>query len=289
MSDHSSRFMSSLAASGVAEVVTLPIDVAKVRLQVQHVDAGPPKYTGMVSCIRTTAAEEGAGALWKGLAPSLVRQCCYSSMSLVLYEPIRDSIVDFTGGLGEDGQANYLQRLLSGGTAGAVSITMFNWTEVLKVRMQQSTGNLTMGSVFRQVLAQDGAIGFMAGLQPNVVRTFLVNAAELGTYDQAKASLVPYVGDNAAAHLGASTISGICSAAVSTPADVVKTRLQGGQDHYKGVFDAVTKISRDEGLTAFYKGVIPICVRKVIWCSTFFVLYEQLRKMSNKHVLSLSR
>lgn len=283
MSDHGSRFGASLVAAGVAELVTLPIDVAKVRLQVQHVPAsGAVQYGGMVDCMQKVVRQEGVGALWKGLAPALVRQCLYSSMSLVLYEPVRDVVVGATGGLQADGSVSYSQRLLSGGTAGAISITCFNWTEVLKTRMQTSTERIAMGEVFRQVYSKSGILGFWAGLRPNVMRTFLVNAAELGTYDQTKTMLIPYLGDNAMAHLGASSLSGVCSAVVSTPSDVVKTRLmnaagQAKGDQYKGVVDAVRCIVRDEGATALYKGFVPICARKVVWCSAFFLLYEQLR------------
>ena len=39
------------------------------------------------------------------------------------------------------------------------------------------------------------------GLWPNVTRTFLVNAAELGTYDEAKSRLVPILGDGFFAHV----------------------------------------------------------------------------------------
>ena len=39
------------------------------------------------------------------------------------------------------------------------------------------------------------------GLWPNVTRTFLVNAAELGTYDEAKSRLVPLLGDGFIAHV----------------------------------------------------------------------------------------
>eukprot|EP00438_Fugacium_kawagutii_P012828 Skav216610 [mRNA] locus=scaffold2940:49068:51054:+ [translate_table: standard] len=38
-------------------------------------------------------------------------------------------------------------------------------------------------------------------LWPNVTRTFLVNAAELGTYDEAKSRLVPLLGDGFVAHV----------------------------------------------------------------------------------------
>ena len=55
-----------------AEMVTLPVDTAKVRLQIQKVpENGVPKYNGMVNTIKVIAAEEGAGKLWAGLAPGL--------------------------------------------------------------------------------------------------------------------------------------------------------------------------------------------------------------------------
>ena len=106
------------------------------------------------------------------------------------------------------------------------------------------------------------------GLRPNIARTFLVNAAELGTYDQAKTMLIPIVGDNFFAFLGASTIAGIASACTSTPADVVKTRLMnaaGGKQAYSGMMDAGITIFKEEGFGALYKGFTPICVRKILW------------------------
>mmetsp|Transcript_3453 Transcript_3453/g.5901 ORF Transcript_3453/g.5901 Transcript_3453/m.5901 type:complete len:288 (-) Transcript_3453:165-1028(-) len=281
--DHAARMAASIVSAGFAEVVTLPVDVAKVRLQVQQVQVGKiPRYSGMLDCMQKLSKEEGVGALWKGLQPSLVRQCCYTSASMVLYEPIRDGIVSATGGLSADGGASYPQRLLSGGSAGAISIAIFNWTEVIKTRMQTSTTKVSIGEVASQVYQRNGILGFWAGIKPNVARTFLVNAAELGTYDQAKSTLVPIVGDNAFAHLGASAMSGVCSALVSTPADVIKTRLmnsagQSAGNQYTGIVDAFQRIIRDEGPGALYKGVLPICVRKVMWCSVFFVGYEKIR------------
>ena len=41
-----------------------------------------------------------------------------------------------------------------------------------------------MVDVTRHVYANAGILGFWAGVYPNVVRCFLVNAAEIGTYDQ---------------------------------------------------------------------------------------------------------
>lgn len=53
-------------------------------------------------------------------------------------------------------------------------------------------------------------------------------------------------------------IAGMPAAYFTTPADVIKTRLQvearKGQTVYNGIVDAATKIMREEGFKAFFKG-----------------------------------
>ena len=101
-------------------------------------------------------------------------------------------------------------------------------------------------------------------------------------YDQAKHWLVErdvFAAWPVAQHVAASGVAGLASALTSTPADVVKTRLmnQAGHAHqYRGMAHAFTDILRTEGAAALYKGFSPILVRKLLWCTTFFVAYEQL-------------
>jgi len=293
MSDATARLVASATGALIAETVTLPTDVAKVRLQVQvsapSAAGCVPRYAGFVDCLVQTAKNEGPQAMWKGLAPALIRQVSYTSLSLVIYEPIRDFYSSVLGGSSHGagkGGPNFLQRLAAGGTAGALAISVFNPTEVVKTQVQTHRGaGLGMLEVVGRVWARDGLLGFWAGLRPNIARTFLVNAAELGTYDEAKLQLRPYTGDGFVTHVGASGCAGFASACVSTPADVVKTRLMnaaGGKQEYRGMVHAGYRIMLDEGPAALYKGFIPICLRKLIWCGTFFVCYEQVRDRMNK-------
>ncbi|CAE7534085.1 PUMP3 [Symbiodinium natans] len=89
-------------------------------------------------------------------------------------------------------------RLVSAGTSAAIAITLFNPTEVIKTQMQSSSASLTMREVASKVWKKDGARGFWAGVRPNVVRTFLVNGAEIGTYDESKLVLIESAGDGLA-------------------------------------------------------------------------------------------
>jgi solute carrier family 25 oxoglutarate transporter 11 len=66
----------------------------------------------------------------------------------------------------------------------------------------------------------------LQGCGPTVIRAMVVNAAQLGTYSQAKESLrhTGYVQDGIFCHFLASMISGFATTVASMPVDIVKTR-----------------------------------------------------------------
>lgn len=60
------------AAGMIAEAITIPIDTAKVRLQIQKTAPGEtPKYNGLFGTLSVIAKEEGGKAVFSGLAPGL--------------------------------------------------------------------------------------------------------------------------------------------------------------------------------------------------------------------------
>jgi len=233
------------------------------------------------------AQSEGFLALWTGVTPSLLRQVSYTSLAMVLYDPLRDW-------LSGDADPTYLNRLVCGGVAGALSISLLNPTEVLKTRMQTSrrggdtaagsSGSNrpgTMASVAARVWSDSGLLGFWAGMTPNIARCCIVNAAELGTYDQVKTLLVLHLAlaeDSGACAVLSSAIAGTVSAFASTPVDVIKTRFMAASrvGQSGGVLGAGREIVAKEGWSALYKGVGAVVVRKVAWCSIYFYCYEQM-------------
>jgi hypothetical protein len=66
----------------------------------------------------------------------------------------------------------------------------------------------------------------------------------------------------------------------------IKTRMMNSAGSsgkkYNGVMQALTTIVKEEGASALYKGFAPICARKLVWCATFFVGYENIREAMNK-------
>lgn len=79
-------------------------------------------------------------------------------------------------------------------------------------------------------------------------------------------------------------IAGVPAAGLVTPADVIKTRLQvrekSGETVYRGIFDAVKKISAEEGGKAFWKGAGGR--------SLVFALYFGIYRLTECHLSSIS-
>ncbi|KAL4125258.1 hypothetical protein PRIC2_008843 [Phytophthora ramorum] len=289
------RFIAGGAASATAELLTLPIDITKVRLQAQR--SGPATtaaskpvvhYNGMLHAAQTMIKQEGPGALWNGATPALLRQVSYTSICMVLYEPLRN-FFGANGAQGKNGEVPFINKFLAGGCAGAIGISIANPVDVIKVRMQADrSGKLYrgVGDAFNMIYQREGVRGFLRGMPPNIQRGFIVNAAELGTYDHSKELLISsgLLKEGVLAHTGASCVAGFAGAASSNPIDVVKTRLMsqptdasGKGLHYKGMVDCVRKTFQEGGAGAFYKGFIPNWMRKAPWCVVFFVTYEKYR------------
>lgn len=114
-------FVCGGAAASIAEIVTLPIDTAKVRLQLLRksgvTGATPGGNLGMVGMMRKIVLDEGVLGLYKGVWPAIQRQLVFASLRVGIYKEISDR-------LREPNQAVTLERkILAGLLSGAIGIT----------------------------------------------------------------------------------------------------------------------------------------------------------------------
>ena len=116
-------------AGSVAEIATIPLDTAKVRLQIQ---SNTGKYKGMFHCMRTMLAEQGILSLYKGLNAGLQRQMVFASLRIGLYEPVKQMYV----GKDHVGPISVFYRIAAALTTGAIGISIANPTDVVKIRFQ---------------------------------------------------------------------------------------------------------------------------------------------------------
>ncbi|KQJ87020.1 mitochondrial uncoupling protein 1 [Brachypodium distachyon] len=282
------RFTASAIAACFAEITTIPLDTAKVRLQLQKKAvagdvAGGLKYRGLLGTAATIAREEGAAALWKGIVPGLHRQCIYGGLRIGLYEPVKSFYV----GENHVGDVPLSKKIAAGFTTGALAIAVANPTDLVKVRLQ-SEGKLAPGmprryagamDAYAKIVRQEGVAALWTGIGPNVARNAIINAAELASYDQVKQTILKLPGfkDDVVTHILSGLGAGFFAVCVGSPVDVVKSRMMG-DSAYKSTVDCFVQTLKNDGPLAFYKGFLPNFARLGSWNVIMFLTLEQVQK-----------
>ncbi|XP_037094450.1 mitochondrial uncoupling protein 4-like [Pollicipes pollicipes] len=293
------KYMLSCGAATCAELVTYPLDLTKTRLQIQGEAAEkkpapsgrPPLYRGFLRTAGGVVREEGVLRLWQGVTPAIYRHLIYSGVRMNGYEWLRDRV-------SRPGQPLPVwQAALAGLAAGGLGQLLASPADLVKVQMQTEGRRRLLGlqprvknaaHAFRQIVRRGGVRALWKGCVPNVQRSALVNLGDLTTYDSVKARLVrgTALGDGPVTHFLASVASGLVSATLGTPADVVKTRVmnqptdsRGRGTLYRNSVDCFVRLVREEGLLAMYKGFVPCWMRMAPWSLTFWFTYENLRRV----------
>ncbi|XP_028771472.1 mitochondrial uncoupling protein 2 [Neltuma alba] len=284
----SQAFLCSAFAACLAEFCTIPLDTAKVRLQLQKKAAtgdgtGIPKYRGLLGTVKTIAREEGLLALWKGIIPGLHRQFVYGGLRIGLYDPVKTFLV----GSAFVGEIPLYQMILAAMLTGALGIMVANPTDLVKVRLQ-SEGQLPIGvprrysgsmDAYFTIMRQEGLGALWTGLGPNIARNAIINAAELASYDKVKRTIltIPGFTDNVFSHLLAGLGAGLFAVFIGSPVDVVKSRMMGDST-YRNTLDCFLKTLFTEGFLAFYKGFFPNFARVGLWNVVMFLTLEQAKR-----------
>lgn len=161
--------------------------------------------------------------LYKGITASWMRESIYSSLRLGLYEPFKRLL-----GATDPKNTPFYLKFFAGGMSGFIGSALANPTDLLKVRMQacEGTPKPLLWHV-KDVYGNQGIAGFYQGIGPTIIRAILLNATKLATYDHIKHSLINYgiLKDGYGCHFVASVVAGVCIAIVTSPVDIVKTRI----------------------------------------------------------------
>ncbi|XP_064490348.1 dicarboxylate carrier SLC25A8-like [Ornithodoros turicata] len=277
------------SAACIADLMTFPLDVAKVRLQIQGegLKAGAAKqYRGVFGTIATIAKKEGPRCLYNGLVPGLQRQACFATVRIGLYDGVRDSYTRVLLKPNSSGASVLGVRILAGITTGGLAVVCAQPTDVVKVRMQAQSGRAparyaSSFQAYKMIARDEGMRGLYKGTLPNIARNAIVNAAELVCYDSIKEQILnaDLMSDNMPCHFVSAFAAGFCATVVASPVDVVKTRfMNSGKGQYTGALDCAMKMFHEGGFMTFYKGFMPSFIRLGSWNICMFVTFEQLKR-----------
>ncbi|XP_064553975.1 mitochondrial uncoupling protein 4-like [Drosophila montana] len=291
-------YASSVLSACCAEIFCYPLDVLKTRMQIQGEIASKTysniKYRGMFGTALGIIKEEGLHKLYGGFSAMALRHSIYTGLKMYIYDALREALI-----IDKDGKPKltFLRGAICGIVAGAGGTLLTSPTDLIKVQMQMESKRRLMGEPPRihnvyQALTSTykggGIVALWKGTVPNAWRAGLVTLGDVSFYDLSKRQLMNILDmpDNLWIQFLGAMIAGFAGAVLSTPADVVKSRIMnqpvdntGRGLHYSGTMDCFTKLVQQEGFLAMYKGFLPYWLRVGPWTLIFWLTFEQIRSL----------
>ncbi|XP_023315746.1 brain mitochondrial carrier protein 1-like [Trichogramma pretiosum] len=292
------EFAIGATAAVGAGFFTNPIDVVKIRLQLQGELEARGTYTrayrNTFHAAYQIARHEGLLALQSGLVTALGFQVVLNGTRLGSYNLAKryELIVN------EAGDTNVFKTATISGIAGCVGAVLGSPLYLVKTQLQsQSAKSIAVGhqhnhsgtmSAFRTLWREGGVKALYRGWYANIPRVFVGSATQLTTFGLFSDWLRPmemFTDKPIFLTFVASLMGGSCVALTMQPFDVVATRLynqgtdaKGRGSLYNGLFDALYKIFRTEGVFGLYKGVFPTWMRITPHTVLCLVFYEKIAR-----------
>jgi len=278
------RFGLGVVAGIAGTLIVYPIDSVKTRLQNQKSTGaqGEMMYTGYVDCFKKVRHYEGVRALYNGLGAQCIGVGPEKAIKLTVNDFLRDKFR-------KDGTVPLPLEIVAGGCAGGCQVLFTNPLEIVKIRMQLDR-TATLAGTAKEV----GLRRLYTGASACLLRDIPFSAI----YFPAYANLKTFYSD-ADGHLPimwalwAGFLAGFPAAGLTTPADVIKTRLQAkttpGEKPYVGLLATGRRIWAEEGFGALWKGAGLRMIRSPPQFAVTLFVYELLQRFCQDMGVSFSR
>ncbi|KAK0121427.1 mitochondrial thiamine pyrophosphate transporter [Cadophora gregata] len=284
----------------IARFIIAPLDVVKIRLQLQTHSLsdpfalrdlrGSPIYKGTLPTIRHILREEGITGLWKGNIPAELMYVSYSAIQFTTYRTIT---LGLQQAFDEHRLPNAAESFIAGATAGAVATTTTYPLDLLRTRFAaQGTEKIysSLAASIRDIARQEGLRGFFQGLGAGVGQIIPYMGMFFSAYETLRLPMLrlslPYGSGDATAGILASVLA---KTAVF-PLDLIRKRLQvqgptrsryvhKNIPEYKGVFRTLGEIVRKEGRRGLYRGLTVSLFKSAPASAVTMWTYERVLKI----------
>ncbi|KAL6602956.1 hypothetical protein ACP70R_043317 [Stipagrostis hirtigluma subsp. patula] len=275
-----------LIAGGIAgaasRTATAPLDRLKVIMQVQTT------RTTVMHAVKDIWAKGGMLGFFRGNGLNVVKVAPESAIRFYAYEMLKEYIMKSKGENKSDVGAS--ERLVAGGLAGAVAQTAIYPIDLVKTRLQTYSGEggkvPRIGALSRDIWMHEGPRAFYRGLVPSLLGIVPYAGIDLAVYETLKDVSKTYILKDSdpgpLVQLGCGTVSGALGATCVYPLQVIRTRLQAQQANseaaYRGMSDVFWRTLQHEGISGFYKGILPNLLKVVPAASITYLVYEAMKK-----------
>ncbi|KAJ1958143.1 S-adenosylmethionine transporter [Dipsacomyces acuminosporus] len=258
-----------LVAGGLAgiavDTVLFPLDTIKTRLQAK---------AGFM-------ASGGFRGIYSGLSSAVIGSSPGAAMFFLTYEQVKAA--------SEHRVSKKYQPFVHmlAASAGEVAACLVRVpTEVIKQRLQAKHHSSLVAAI-RGTYYAEGALGFYRGYLTQVVREIPFTCIQFPIYEYLKHTYAQKQGRKIKSWEAAlcGSVAGGTAAALTTPLDVVKTRVMlstkgmGAHLEYSGILPTLRRIAHEEGVRALFSGIVP----RTVWISVggfiFLGSYEKVKSI----------
>ena len=172
---------------------------------------------------------------------------------------------------------------------------MIHPVDVVKVRCQiRETEAVSMLQVAKNISKNEGLLSFYSGLSAALTRQLTYTTMRLGLYEVIRERIVHRnatqthrkPGISILQKLGTGLSAGGIAAATCCPVEVALVRMQadGAQRdaalkrNYRNVFDALLRVTREEGVSTLWRGVMPTVTRGMVVSCVQLGSYDQAKE-----------
>lgn len=293
MSDFVINFLAGGISGAVAKTATAPIE--RVKLLIQTQDANPKiisgevaRYTGIVDCFSRVAKEQGIGAFWRGNLTNIIRYFPTQAFNFAFKDTIKAMFPKVDKN--KDFLTFFAINMASGGLAGAGSLMIVYPLDYARTRLASDVGTgkqqfSGLMDCLTKTVKSSGIGGLYNGVGVSIVGIIPYRGVYFGLFDTLSGYNPYQKSENsvlrASTKFACAQTSAIAAGYASYPFDTVRRRLQMQSEKpksewvYSGTMDCFTKIIKDEGTTALFKGAGANALRTV-GAAMVLVLYSEI-------------
>ena len=169
------------------------------------------KYKNVVQTAAVVVKEEGVGALYKGVVPTMLRQGCNQAVNFTVYNWSKKRVLAWKreramadGGVGSGGSSgeitlDHWQSLLLGGLSGGMGPLVNNPLDVVKTRMQKQVIRPGTEPKYKSLMQscvviarEEGTLALWKGITPRLMRIMPGQAITFMTYEAVSKQMERY-------------------------------------------------------------------------------------------------
>ncbi|KAK8138416.1 Mitochondrial thiamine pyrophosphate carrier 1 [Apiospora sp. TS-2023a] len=290
----------------ISRFVIAPLDVVKIRLQLQShslsdplshsgLPSGAPVYKGTLATLRHILRHEGVPGLWKGNVPA---ELMYVSYAAVQFTSYRSITMLMHRAFGEGTIPKGVESFVSGAAAGAAATATTYPLDLLRTRFAaQGTERVytSLWRAIRDIQRDEGIKGFFRGIGPGIAQIVPYMGLFFAMYEGLRRPMgnldLPFSSGDATAGVVASVVAktGVF------PLDLVRKRIQvqgptrvryvhkNIPQYESGMVEALRSIVAREGFRGLYRGLTVGLIKAAPASAVTMWTYERvLRLMIDK-------